>query len=244
MALPLGITLSEARQAVLTRVGMALDGNLPANQNALVDEKLRSAQSQLYQLMHWTHMNKRRDSALAEGVTVYDFPDDCDPGQIQRIICVRESDGFEAVLQPGLRPSERNAFSNDVSANLGVPARYEFEDETITIMPAPDAEWTVLRFEYYARPTKFIEDADRASVDAEALLMLGEILLKEHYTIPGTETLRQDLSGYLNRLKGKQSVGDGFQPGGNHAFHRRQQAKQHRFRGGDTKGGWAYWRPW
>lgn len=241
MALPLQPTLSEIRAATLTRCGIASSGNIPRNISDIIDEKIRSAQIQIYELYPWLANYVSRTTDLIADTKDYDVPDDTDPGHIDFISVRRISDGKLYPLEPGIRPGETNLF---VNSSASLPTRYAFIDQMIHIEPVPDVTlYDVLVLQYFQVPGQFVEDTERAVVDGEALKTFAEILVKEHFGGQDTDKLRADLGRYLERKRTRQSDGGGFQMGGrlpSTMF----QAKRNRFadQGGGTS--WQDWRPW
>lgn len=210
MALQLQPTLGEIRQSVLARCGLATTGNIPRNIQGILDERIRSAQLQLYEEAYWLANYVQREITLDADTTDYDCPDDTEPGNIDWI-SVKDTDGRVYEMSPGYIPSDPNVLVNE-SASL--PLRYNFIDQIIRIQPVPDTtRYTALVLWYRQRPGPFIEDGERAVVDGEALKMLAEILVKDHFGGQNTTKLEQALGRYVMRRKGKQSDGSGWSMG-------------------------------
>jgi hypothetical protein len=239
MSLRLQPTLSEIRNSVLLRCGLAQEGSIPRNIAGLIDERIRSAERQIFELYPWTAQLVRKDFPLADNVAEYDIPDDTDIGHIDRVVIVRDSDGMEYPLERGIRPEERN-----VTNQKGCPLRYAYHDQIIEILPRPDtAQYTALRIDYYSTPGGMVSDADRAVVDGEALIMLSEILVREHFGMESTDALRADLATFLDRVKTNQGDGDGFQLGG-HISPISQTKRRNRMLTSYNQRDYRDWHPW
>lgn len=244
MALALQPTLGEVRAATLQRCGLATEGNVPRNIQGILDEKIRSAQRQLYELFPWLTTYTQNEIALADGESRYDIPDDTEPGKITFVSVRRKQDGWIFTLDRGIRPEELN-YVNQTPVKGAMPLRYDFHDNVLVIAPVPDVTYyDALLLAYYQTPPPFVQDAERTVVDGEALKMLAEILVKEHFGGQDTRALREDLGRYVDRVKVKQSSGDGFQMGGHQSLVTRTQ-RRNRFAWSSIRGNtWRDWRPW
>lgn len=242
MALALQPTLGEIRTATLDRCGLATTGNIPRNIQGILDERIRSAQLQLYEEAPWLASYVKREIPLVTSTIQYDVPDDCDPGNID-FVCVRRlSDGKLYELEPGIRPTEPNLFVNS-TANM--PLRYHFIDQIMEIQPVPDVtRYDVLMLWYKQSPPKFIEDGERAVVDGEALKMLSEALVKDHFGGQDTTALYRALGRYIGRKRSRQSDGAGFQMGGHQSVLVKTQRRNRFVTSGYGGGDWQDWRPW
>ncbi len=216
MAMPIRPTLGELRESLLRRVGLAAGGSAPANVMPVIDERIRQAERMLHTRIDFTHLWERRDVALTAGVNEYDWPDNVEVGDLRWISAVN-SDGYEARLSPGLRPIERNsAYPTPQTdpVSWSQPLIYTIQNQVIRIGPTPDESWVKLTYEYYLAPGPMVDPEERCAIDGEALLMQAEILVKQHFGMPGIEPVAGQLTEYLKDLQGKQGDGDGFQMGG------------------------------
>jgi hypothetical protein len=237
-------TLAEIRSSALDRCGLATEGNVPRNIQRILDEKIRSAQLQLYRLYPWLVNYVQREIPLITGTTQYDVPDDTETGNIT-FLCVRRlQDGWLFQMDAGIRPAEMNYVSQTPVAGA-MPLRYDFREQAIIIAPTPDTTYyDALIANYYQTPGAFVEDSERAVVDGEALKMLSEILIKEHFGGMETDRLRADLGLYIDRVKVTQSNGEGFQMGGHQSLIGKTQPRN-RFAWSSIRGNtWRDWRPW
>lgn len=199
-------TLGEIRQAVMVRCGLATTGTLPQDSQQLLDELIRSAQRQLYHRSFWLRQRIRSDITLVEDQALYDWPEETPPDSIVEVTVIRADDDQEFPLVPGIRYDERN----DAARASGCPTQFEWIDGQLQIYPAPDAEWSDLRVTSYGALPAFVADTERAVVDGESLIMLAELMVKEHYEMPGTKRLEyafeQYLSNFLSRNSEKTGV--------------------------------------
>ncbi len=212
MALKLQPTLGEVRAAVLSRCGLATEGNVPRGIQSVIDERIRSAQTVLYEFAPWLASFVERDIDLVSDNTDYDCPDDTEPGQIQ-FVCVRRiQDGYLFPLAAGVRPWEPNATINET---VSIPTRYYFVDQVIRVLPKADITlYDKLHLSYQQTPGPLVEDGERVTVDGEALKMLSEIMVKEHFGGQDTQALSARLTQYVDKRRGRGSDGAGFQMGG------------------------------
>lgn len=243
MALQLQPTLGEVRSSVLARCGLATQGNVPRNIQAILDERIRSAQRQLYELYPWLQTFVSREIPLVADTTDYDVPDDTDPGHIQFVSVRRLEDGKLYELEPFYTPTEPNTIVETTEG--GLPLRYNFIDQIMRIQPKPDVtEYDALVLWYNQTVPAFIEDSERAVVDGEALIQLSEILVKNHFGGQDTDALERSLERYVDRKRSRQSDGAGFQMGGRRSF-RGMPDRRNRFHGGMLRASYGdAWRPW
>ncbi len=240
MALTPPTTLGKARLSVAIRCGQAQGNSVPENLTPLIDEKLRSAQKRLWLEAWWTRNLVRQSFPLTAGISDYDFPDNLSSEGVVNLAVLRASDSRVYDIQPGIRTDERNSAA--ISNNC--PLRYTFEDQLIRLFPAPDALWSQLIIDGYLQPGAFTDPAENAVVDEEALITLGEILIKGHFGLPTVEE-KSNFDRYLSQLRSRQSDGEGFQLGGPQSY-RTQTVPRNRIVG--SRSLWNVsgpnWRPW
>jgi hypothetical protein len=216
MAMPIRPTLGELRESLLRRVGLAAGGTAPANVLPIIDERIRQAERMLHTRIDFTHLWERMDVPLTAGVNEYDWPDNVEVGDLRWISAVNQ-DGYEARLNPGMRPIERNSAyptPQTDQTNWSQPLIYTIQNQVIRIGPTPDETWVRMVYEYYLAPGPMVDPEERCAIDPEALLMQAEILTKQHFGMPGIEPVVGMLDEYLKDLQAKQGDGDGFQLGG------------------------------
>jgi len=244
MTYPVQPTLSEIRTATLARCGMAQEGNVPRNIAAILDEKIQSAQLQLYELFPWLVTYVTATIPLIDNESDYDIPDDTEPGKITYVAVHRISDGWVYELECGIRPNEMNYFTQSTTKGT-MPLRYDYIDNVMRVQPIADTDYyDNLQLAYFQRPNAFIQDTDRCVVDGEALKMFAEILVKQHFGGQATETLEKNLDRYVSRLKVKQSNGEGFQMGGHQSLVGKTQRRNRFAWSGINANSVRDWRPW
>jgi len=223
---------------------LATEGNIPRAIQNTIDERIRSAQLQIFEQFPWMANYVVRTIPLQNQVTDYDVPDDTDTGYIDYISVRRIQDGYLFQLDRGIRPSEMNTLILNTPVG-SMPSRFQFIDEIIRIQPPPDtAIYDVLSLNYIQKPNALVEDGERVVVDSEAVRMLAEILVKEHFGGQDTQSLRAALAEYVDRRKMKQGDGDGLLMGGYQSIHSRTQRRNRFVESSLRQYGWQDWRPW
>ena len=105
MALPVELTLDEARKEVL--LGINLSDDLSASTSILpqIDSQIRRAQTLVYNDADWVPLNLSVQLPMTAGQEVYDWPDDVAPGKLDEVIAIRtDTDPNRArTLVPGIR---------------------------------------------------------------------------------------------------------------------------------------------
>jgi hypothetical protein len=208
MALAPEKSLVELRNAVMERCVLNTTGNLGARAQKVVDSCLNSAQRVLYYDHDYTRLQVRRTITLSNGVTTYDFPDDIEPGQIFNPIYVRRlSDQRIFPLRPGINWMERNAAQ--VTTTNSIPCRYTFENEMLTIAPAPDTTlYDALVYDAFLACTPLVGETDLCTIDSEALIQMAEIMVRPRMGLLAISGADAILAKYLDSLK-TQSGDDG-----------------------------------
>ena len=228
----------------MNRCGLATEGNVPRAIQGTIDSRIRSAQKQLYELYPWLVSYVSGEITLDNGETDYDVPDDTEPGKITYIAVHRLSDGWICPLGRGIRPVELN-YLTAVPPAASMPLRFDFIDGVIRIEPAPDtAYYDKLKLQYYQAVSRLVEDTDRCVVDGEALFMLSEILVKNHFGGQDTALLEKDLDRYVDRMMVKQGNGGGWQMGGHQSIIGKTQPRNRFQDSGMQANTSRYWWPW
>ncbi len=241
MSLPAPWPLSQIREEVLTRCTLNTGGDRGARAMKLIESFIRGAQAHLVLKSPWLRLSASRDITLLDGVSVYDFPDDLEPGRFADLLARNITS--QRLLPMDFDPSysARNALLN----SEGRPLYYWFENEDISISPAPDvSQWDIIRVSGYLRNVPMVNDTDLASVDGEALVQRAEILARPRLGLQVTQTMLDEHAAYVRAVRGAvQSVGQGTMPGGDTSVRVRPQEGS-----GipSNLGGWAYdagWNP-
>lgn len=185
-------TLGELRSTLSRRLGFGAQGSAGVNAG-LLDSFLQSAQAQLWAQFEWRHLIKYDTKETGVGQTLYDWAADCDPNRPLRDIAIH--DGARWVpMREGIEWGHR---SDDVQTK---PCRFERYAQ-MEVWPAPDAIYSIRRY-YVATCARFTQDADRASIDDDLILMHALASAKAHYKQSDAQIYSQQLSVLLEKLKG------------------------------------------
>lgn len=231
MAFPLPPTLEETRRAVAVRLNYGPQAAASPAMSDLLDEFIRQAAREVLLEAPWVELRQRLGVALQDGVERYEFPDNMEPGRLERVL-VLDTEDREYELQAGIRPYERS----DLGANpdyTDLPLRYEIMDQDLVILPRPNTErYPMLVIEGYARPPEPHHSDDRVPVDKEALIQKATVIGKLHLGTKDAMVAAQNLRHYLERIRSMQSEGETIRVGG--AFSRRfpYQTRRRNVRGG------------
>ena len=137
MALKQQPTLTTMVSEVLDGMNLGAQGDANADLHGLIRRMLRQAQATLWHEARWLHNRVSTEIELTEGVVAYDFPDDFEPGSLNRMYC--RSNASETVdewdLSGGITPADRSADARAPATRT--PYRYDFRDGTIVLHPAP-----------------------------------------------------------------------------------------------------------
>lgn len=205
MSLPLPPTLSEVRNSVMIRAGAGAPSPANLALQSQVDELIRSSQIELYYRAEWLRGRGHHTFALTANVSDYNVPDDCDAGNIARLWIVNNKG---TAFAP--KYDELIDFHNEFKT-ASRPRFWYIIDGVIRFTPAPDATWLTADIDYTTAVQPLVNDADRISVDGEALIQWAAIKLRETLGIGApSETTRRDFEVYLERLRMNQGPGQMF----------------------------------
>jgi hypothetical protein len=240
MAFTLPPTLMEVRAAVATRLNYGKQAARSPAMKDLLDEFIRRATREVLLEAHWVELRIRFATELIDGQDTYDFPDNMEPGRIERLIVVSK-DGDEYEMQPDIQPCERAALTRRGDpAFKDLPVRYEIVNQEIKMVPPPDAErFPTLLIEGYLRPADPQQNDDRIPVDKEALVQWATALGKAHFERANELGVLQPVKEFLRRVRAVQSDSSTIQIGGH--FSRKFPYRQQRATGGGSRFGANYW---
>lgn len=192
-------TLANLRRRVAITCGYASQANnLPSGAAIMIDEKLRTAQNQLYR-QHKEFRNIRMFAWQMEpDQRYYGLKDDeSDCGALDSMSV--EWVGFEDLNQAwyylieGIDPT----FYTRAQISTGWPTHYEIR-QCIEIFPAPKSPYTLwIKGRFGLLP--FTANDDVTTIDAESIYLLACGLYKSHYGQPDAGAL---LNQALNYTKG------------------------------------------
>ena len=185
-------TLGELRSELSKRLGFGAQGSAGIN-SSLLDSFLQNAQVQLFASFEWRNLIKYDEKTTGVGQTLYDWADDCDPTHLRQVAIY---DGSRWVpMDEGITWDMR---SDDQQFQ---PSHYERYSQ-MEVWPAPDAAYTIRRY-YAAKPARFTQDNDRASID-DALVFLHALTnAKLHYKQTDGEVYANQLNAMLEKMKSK-----------------------------------------
>lgn len=226
MALNAPMRFGDAVHSVFVRCSISTSGNHHARFLEIVREFVRTAHTQLFPEAEWTPALARVEIPLTAGLQTYDWPDDCLPGRIN-FASVRDTEGNEIQLDFGMRPNERSAAQSGGTVRSDTPLLLTFVNGDLELTPAPASKWDTLIIDYVRSANSLADDADPMIVDGELVVQSATMKFKRHLGLPvGREDVAEH-ERYLDRVKGMQSTGGGFQIGGHqssrNAVHKRNR---------------------
>ena len=194
MATPQFATLDELRRRLAIRLGFGAQADVIALQAPILDDFLQSAQMYLWREVAWRHLQKSHTEKLGVDQRVLDLPDDADISSIKRVL-VRDGN-FWYEVSAGLPVR-----SNDT----GVPLRYELlahENGVLQLhfWPIPTQPIDVA-IEYSAKPNRFTQTTDRASVPDDLIFLHALVNAKAHYRQPDVQAANGQLEIGLRRAR-------------------------------------------
>jgi|21_taG_2_1085346.scaffolds.fasta_scaffold03164_6 hypothetical protein len=198
MALPLKRTLGELRQELRDRLGFASTGGRSGANTSIIDSFLRNAQTQLYYQFDWKFLISVDKSIVTnKSQTLYDWPDAVDPDRLIQVLAEDTSSSLPNIY-PLVEGIDWNHDNYTTTENK--PSRYEIRNQ-IEIWPAPDSASYKIWLEYVQRLGRFTQDADRASIDGDLILLHAISNAKSHYGHRDSQVYVQQLNALLQRLK-------------------------------------------
>jgi len=206
MSLSLQPTLGEVRKSVMLRAGVGQPGPSNALIQAQTDEYINQSQLELYYEAEWVRKSVTATFNFIAGVADYNVPDDCDIGNVNRLYIENNKGSFYEPKYDFLVD-----FLNTYKTP-NMPRFWTIQDGVIRFLPAPDGTtWIKFHFDYYLDATPLVNDADRASVDGEALIQRATIKLQTQLGIGGDVSLAmsQHLK-YLDRVRVNQGPPQAF----------------------------------
>lgn len=190
-------TLGELRSELSRRLGFGAQGSSGIN-SSLLDSFLLNAQEQLYASFEWRNLIKYDEKITGVGQTLYDWATDCDPTHL-RDVAVYDGTRWIQMIE-GISWDQR---SYDTQFQ---PSHYERFTQ-MEIWPAPNQAYTIRRY-YVARPSRFTQDNDRASIDDGLVFLHALTNAKLHYKQSDGDAYANQLNAMLDKLKGKNRGGN------------------------------------
>ena len=193
-------TLANLRKRVLINVGYAAAAaNPPAGMIAYVNEKLRTAQNQLYR-QHKEFRNVRMYAWQMEpNIRYYGLTqDESDCGTLDALSI--EWCGFEDLNQAwyplicGIDP----VLYTRAQISTGWPTHYEIR-QCIEIFPAPRAAYTLWIKGRFGL-TSFVNDSDVTTVDSESIMLLASAMCAQKYAKADAGSMMTQAANYTKYL--------------------------------------------
>lgn len=185
-------TLGELRSDLSRRLGFGAQGSSGIN-STLLDSFLQNAQEQLFAAFEWRNLIKYDEKVTGIGQTQYDWAADCDPTHLRDIAIY---DGGRWVPM-----TEGIDWNNRAFDQSSMPYRYERFSQ-MEVWPKPDAAYTIRRY-YVAKPARFSQDNDRASIDDGLVFLHALTNAKLHYKQNDGQAYANQLNSMLDKLKAK-----------------------------------------
>ena len=194
MATPSFASLSELRKRLAIRLGFGAQANTITNQIPIFDDFLQSAQTYLCRSVKWRHLQCLHIDDLGVGQRVLDLPDGCGIDGVRRVLVL---DGVEwREIKAGL-PMD--------AGETGCPIRYEFSANAdgvgqLHFYPVPN-DIVPVGIEYYAVPSRFTANDDRASIPDDLIFLHALANAKAHYRQPDAQAASGQLENALIRAR-------------------------------------------
>jgi len=207
---PIRRTLGDLRDEVLRRLGF-LDQGPPAQANRLlVEDFVRAAQRELWMMLDFPELKRiaeitvRNQTGIRGRPEIYwDWPPDCDPRRIYAVEAM--VNGWWQPLAKGIGPSEDSLTASGYRA---FPQRWDIGPQ-LEIWPAPDQDY-IVRITYQAKPARFSQPSDPASIDEDLILLHATTQAKLHYRQEDAQVYAQQLAALIGRLRAASHV-DGIE---------------------------------
>ena len=198
MALPTARNLGSLRQELRDRLGFASFGSQAGINTAILDSFLRQAQEQLY----WEYIPREHIGTSSiqtnDGQKKYDWPDECNP---DRLIIVTARDSTTSTPSTWKLVEGIEYYHDDYDTPKTQPTRYERRDQ-IEVWPQPDSNKYFIDLEYVKRLNAFSVDSDKATLDADLILLLALTNSKAHYRHEDAQIYSQQFTRLLEKIKG------------------------------------------
>lgn len=216
MSFALPPTLMEVREAVAIRLNVGAQATVASSMRDLLDEFIRRASREVLLEAAWVELRVRLEMDLVDGVSLYEWPDNMDPGRLEGLSVVSQLDGNDErvyELHAGIRAHEQEMWTGDSAK--GLPVRYEIINGDLRLLPAPDTEnYQILRIEGYQRPPEPRTNTDRIPLDKEAVVQKAVAIGKQHFGHPDALLAANDFRLYVERMRPLQSDGEDMVLGG------------------------------
>lgn len=213
MAFAIPPTLAEVRKSTAILLNFGAQAAQAGSLRELLDEFIRQAARDVALEFPHAELRFREDIDLIDGQSIYDWPDNLDPGRLERVTVVTDSNK-EYALRSDIQPHERSMWTQGDDPR-SAPVRYEIINQDLNILPAPDTEtYKTLRIEGYARDISPTHNDDKIPVDKQALILMSVAYGKAHFQHADALAAAQKAKEYIKRLRPMVSEGAVFRIGG------------------------------
>lgn len=208
-----GTTLGQMVTMLREECGHATSAALGQNTLPRMKRVLQRTQEFLWGDHAWPHLRVYREELLQAGQRYYTFPADLAFDRVENTH-VRWDDTWRPVCY-GIELDDYNSQDPELDDRDDPVLRWQaYEGDQYEVWPLPATNDIRLRFEGIRKLAKFIDDADRADLDDNLIVMFaaGEILAKQKGgDAQGKLTIARRL---YDQLKGNQSKSTMFIMGG------------------------------
>lgn len=191
-------TLQELAVIVSGRLGFGAQGASLGANAFLIRSFVQSAQYQLYWMQNWKKLTKWEDVSIGLDQYLTDYPTDLNPERILKIAVNRSSDPANPDWQDLKQGIETQHYNTQAIENY--PLRYELYAQ-IETWPKCDTVRKMRVWGILAIP-RFTENADRAVIDDEMILLHATSAGKSHYRQPDANVWASQLDALMARIRG------------------------------------------
>lgn len=198
-------TLLELRQDLLRRLGYGAQiASPPPGVAALLDSFLQDAQRSLIRRYPSLRTERWFSWSLTAGENFYNLPNNDE--QTVAPICTKQLDPLRITWVGAQRDNVWYPLRRGIPATVmgyattsGWPSHYDIR-QAIEIWPAPAATQGALRIRGHFKAEPFQADADKTTIDDQAVFLLALMNAKAHYGKPDANNLASQLEVYIQSL--------------------------------------------
>lgn len=226
MGLAPTMTMGDARDDLLERLGFADLGSARTRAVGRCEAFIRQAVNELVYEVEWTALKFRMRLPLVAGQTRYEFPEEVQPNSLGTPL-IERIDGSTYPLNGGIRPQDWGdaVVDPDLGVGTGSPDRYRFVDGEIDIYPAVKDlnSYTNIVIDAKRAVPAMRDPADRLPFDPEVIIQRALVLGRTHYQKPGVDDAKADFKELLRKARAQQGVPQIITVGGRKSHYVRTQ---------------------
>ena len=208
-----GTTLGELVLMLREEVGDATSAALGQNTLPGYKRTLRRTQEFLWGDWTWPHLRVYREEVLQAGQRYYSFPADLAFDRVENTH-VRWDDNWRPVCY-GIELEHYNASDPELDNREDPVERGQVhEDDQFEVWPLPATDGLRLRFEGIRKLAPLIDDADRAELDDNLIVMFAAAEILGRKRASDGQAKAQVAGRLYRQLKGQQSKTTMFVMGG------------------------------